>query len=100
MLKRERQWIWGGFHQAMAEMMVLGRNPGEQVALRRLEEDKWQGWSARAVRVLLWTRFLHGTEEGKEKGNSTSFCGRGGLVEKETRRGGPVGCVCEREGSR
>jgi hypothetical protein len=58
MLKRERQWIWDGFHQAMAEMMVLGRNPGERVALRRLEEDKWQGWSARAVGVLLWPRFF------------------------------------------
>jgi hypothetical protein len=38
--------------------------------------------------VLLWLRFLRGTEEGKDKGNSMAFCGWGGLVEKETRRGG------------
>jgi hypothetical protein len=28
------------------------------------------------------------TKEGKEKGNSVAFCGRGGLVEKEMRGGG------------
>jgi hypothetical protein len=50
--------------------------------------------------VLLWLRFLRGTEEGKDKGNSMAFCGWGGLVEKETRRGGGlVGRGCERSGA-
>jgi hypothetical protein len=52
-LKRERRWIRGGFHQAMAAMTMLGPNPGERAALWQLEEDKWQGRSARAARVLL-----------------------------------------------
>jgi hypothetical protein len=47
--------------------------------------------------VLLWLRFLRGTEEGKDKGNSMAFCGWGGLVEKETRRGGS-GWTWMREG--
>jgi hypothetical protein len=49
----------------MAATTALGPNPGERVALRQLEEDKWQGRSARAVGVLLWPRFLRGMEEGK-----------------------------------
>jgi hypothetical protein len=66
MLKRERQWIWDGFHQAMAEMMVLGRNPGERVALRRLEEDKWQGWSARGGRSALVAEIFCHTRSERE----------------------------------
>jgi hypothetical protein len=48
-LKRQRWQIGGGLHRAMAVMTALGPNPNERVSLRRLEEDKWQGWSARAV---------------------------------------------------
>jgi hypothetical protein len=95
-LKRERWWIGGGFHRTMAAATSLSPNPGERVVLRWLEEDKWQGQSARAAGVLLWLRFLRGTEEGKEKGNLVAFCGQGGLVEEEMRRGGPVGRGCEK----
>jgi hypothetical protein len=42
-LKRERRWIEGGLHRAMAAITALGPNPGEWAALRWLEEDKWQG---------------------------------------------------------
>jgi hypothetical protein len=48
-LKRKRRRLRSGLHRAMAATTTLGPNLGERAALRRHEEDKCQGRSARAA---------------------------------------------------